>query len=52
MCCAHPPEEIVHGIITRGNILYLAGEIKYALEPQNDALLVIADAVSGGFPAP
>jgi outer membrane protein assembly factor BamB len=45
-------EEIVHGIITRGNILYLAGEIKYALEPQNDALLVIADAVSGGFPAP
>ena len=45
-------EEIAHGIVTRGNFIYLAGEIKYAEEPQNDALLIIADAIKGGFPAP
>ncbi len=45
-------EEIVHGIVTLGGFVYLAGEIKYAQEPQNDVLLFKADAVTGGFPSP
>lgn len=45
-----PDEEIAHGIVVRGPYLYLAGEIKYADEPQNDALLIKADALSGAFP--
>jgi len=45
-------EDLVHGIVTRGGFIYLAGEIKYAQEPQNDALLIKADAVAGGFPSP
>lgn len=47
-----PDEEIAHGIVTQGEFLYLAGEIKYAQEPQNDALLIKADAVTGVFPSP
>ncbi len=38
-----PDEEIAHGIVVRGSYLYLAGGIKYADQPQNDAL-------SGAFP--
>ncbi|MEZ0396892.1 MAG: PQQ-binding-like beta-propeller repeat protein [Anaerolineales bacterium] len=45
-----PDEEIVHGIVVSGDYLYLAGEIKYAQAPQNDALLIKADALSGAFP--
>ncbi|MBI4731064.1 MAG: PQQ-like beta-propeller repeat protein [Chloroflexi bacterium] len=45
-------EELVHGIVTQGRFIYLAGEIKYAQEPQNDVLLIKADALTGGFPTP
>jgi hypothetical protein len=43
-------EDIVHGIVVQNGFVYLAGEIKYAQEPQNDALLIKADALTGTFP--
>jgi outer membrane protein assembly factor BamB len=45
-----PDEEIAHGVVVRGPFLYLAGEVKYADEPQGDALLLKADALRGAFP--
>jgi hypothetical protein len=47
-----PDEEIAHGMVIQDRFLYLAGEIKYAAEPQNDILLIKADAVTGEFPPP
>jgi len=43
-------EEIAHGIVSQGDFLYLAGEIKYFDQGQNDALLVKLDAFNGVFP--
>jgi hypothetical protein len=45
-----PDEELAHGVVVQGRFLYLAGEVKYAAEPQNDALLIKADAFTGVFP--
>jgi hypothetical protein len=47
-----PDEELIHGIVIQEKYAYLAGEIKYIAEPQNDLLLIKADAVSGAFPSP
>jgi hypothetical protein len=47
-----PDEEIAHGMVNQDRFLYLAGEIKYAAEPQNDILIIKADAVTGEFPSP
>lgn len=45
-------EELVHGIVTQGDFVYLACEIKYTQDLQSDWQLIKADAYTGGFPPP